>query len=156
MGWRAAAVAAAVLLALTGCGGADDGGSAGGDLVWAEEPRVFTPENLPRDRILSGEVRNDSLRRVEIDAAELRLLDPSGRRVKASAIFLNTYAHQLFPPTREPPGGIPEEELIRLGVKARIDPGKTVPLTVSWRQPRGDRAPVRIEAGGSSLALPGR
>lgn len=148
------AVALVALLALAGCGGEDEG--AAGDLVWEKDPTVFTPPNLPNDRILSGRVKNDSLRTVEIDAADLRLVDAQGDRLDASAVFLETFAHQLFPPTREPAGGIPESELIRLGVKARMEPGAVVPLTMSWRQGEGVEAPVRIEAGGSSLPLPGR
>ena len=148
------AVALAAALALTACG--DDDERAAGDLVWVKDPILFTPPNLPDDRVLSGKVRNDSLERIEIDASDVRLLDAEGERLKANAVFLETFAHQLFPPTREPEGGIPEAELIRLGVKAKIDPGKDVPLTVSWRQGEGVEPPVRIEAGGSSLALPTR
>lgn len=149
------ALVAAASLALTACGGSDQGeANAAGDLVWAKKPIVFVHETLPNDRVLSGEVRNDSLRQVRIDAKDLRLLTADGEEVDGSAVFLQTYAHQLFPPTRPPKGGIPEKELLRLGIKAKIDPGKTAPLTMSWRQRRGEDPPVRIDTGTGSLPIP--
>lgn len=151
----ALALAAAAALAPVACGGSGDGeAAAAGDLVWAKKPIVFVHQTLRNDRVLSGEVRNDSLRQVRIDAADLRLLTADGEEVDGSAVFLSTYAHQLFPPTRPPKGGIPEKELLRLGVKAKIDPGKTAPLTMSWRQKPGDDPPVRIDTGGGSLPIP--
>lgn len=151
---RGAIALAAAAAALAGCSGSG-GGTAAGDLVWVGSPRVFTPPDLPGDRILSGRVRNDSLRRVDVTAKDLRLVDADGRAVEgSSAVFLATFAHQLFPPTREPPGGIPERELVRLGVKAKVEPGKEVPLTMSWRQRPGAKPPVRVDTGGGSLPLP--
>ncbi|MEX2196514.1 MAG: hypothetical protein WD844_14610 [Thermoleophilaceae bacterium] len=150
---RLALVLAAAALTLPGCGG-DDRDAAAGDLVWTKDPLVFAPETLPDDRVLSGELRNDSLRRVELAAEDLRLVSADGDEVDGSAVFLDTYAHQLFPPTREPEGGIPEQELLRLGVKARIEPGETAPLTISWRQPSGAERPVRVDTGLGSLPVP--
>jgi hypothetical protein len=136
---------------LTGCGGGGDGGSDG--LRWATDPRIFTPENLPRDRILSGRVRNDSLRRVELTAKALTLRDADGRRVEGTAVFLAGFGRGLYPPTREP-DPLPESELLRTGRKARIDPGKAVPVTISWRVPPSGEKPVRVDHGGGSLPIP--
>jgi hypothetical protein len=66
------------------------------------------------------------------------------------------YIHQLYPPTRPPEGGLPESELERTGRKVRLEPGKTAPLSISWRVPPGEDAPVQIDYGSGWLPIPGR
>ena len=132
-------------------GGAGDEGA--GDLAWARSPRVFTPESLPQDRVLSATLRNDSLRRIRLNAEDFRLEDGSGREVAATAVFLDSFVHGLYPPTRQPREG-PESELRRTGRLAVIAPGESVPLTVAWRQGAGAAAPVRLDYGGGYLPLP--
>ena len=150
---RRGALAVALLFAIGGCGGGDGGGSqAGGSLIWDKKPKLFVPKTLPNDRIVQGIVRNDSLRRIQVDAKDLRLVDSKGRRVPGSAVFLAGYLHGLFPPTREPQ--LSEQELERIGRRAKLTPGKTVPLTVSWREKKGTASPVRIEWGDGALPLP--
>jgi hypothetical protein len=161
--WRRGGLSAALIvtgIVLTGLAfagltlrdsGQDDKGS--GALAWARGPKVFTPPRLPSDRVLSGRVKNGSLRRVKLVARDLRVLDTDGRRVESSAIFLESFVHGLYPPTREP-RRLPEAELRRIGRIALIDPGKTVPLTVAWRQPSGERTPVRVDYGSGSLPIP--
>ena len=83
-------VAAAVLIATAGCGGEDKGT---GELRWVGKPRVFRSADLPRDRVLRGTVENGTLRRVEIKAKDLRLVDAGGKRVGGVATFLNGYLH---------------------------------------------------------------
>jgi len=148
---RALAALALAALGLSACGDGRDESS--GRLRWAKEPLVFTPEGLPGDRVLSGRIENDSLRPVRLVAKELRLLDADGRRVDGSAVLLESFAHQLYPPGREPAGGVPESERIRLGVEARLEPGKDVPLTIAWREPPGSRPPVTIETGSGTLPI---
>lgn len=146
-------LALALACAIGGCGGGDGGGSkAGGELIWDKKPSLIVPKTLPNDRIVIGVVRNDSLRKVQVDSKELRLVDGTGRQVPGSAVFLNGYLHGLFPPTREPQ--LSEQELERIGRRARLTPGKTVPLTVSWREKKGQRSPVRIDWGAGTLPLP--
>jgi hypothetical protein len=100
-------------------------------------------------------VQNRSLEPLELSAQrDLRLVDRDGDRVPGSAIFLEGFAHGLYPSTRPPPGGVPEAELRRIGRKARIEPGKSAPLTVSWRQRPGSDPPVRINYGRGSLPVP--
>ena len=135
-----------------GCGGDEDGGS--GDLVWAKRPQVYRQPTLPRDRVLVGAVRNDSLRRVEVDAADVRAVDGDGNALRANATFVRGYIHPLYPPTRPPEGGLPESELERTGRRVRLEPGKAAPLSVSWRVPPGEKAPVRIEYGVGWLSIP--
>ena len=132
-------------------GGAGDEGA--GDLAWARSPRVFTPESLPQDRVLSARLRNDSLRRIRLNAEDFRLEDGSGREVAATAVFLDSFVHGLYPPTRQP-REVPESELRRTGRLAVIAPGESVPLTVAWRQGAGAAAPVRLDYGRGYLPLP--
>jgi hypothetical protein len=95
------ALAAAALLA--GCGGSDGGkvtGKGSGPLEWAEEPLLFTPDTLPGDRILTGYLRNDSVRRVRVNLPDVRVLARNGDRVAAAPVFLNTFGKSLWSPGR--------------------------------------------------------
>jgi hypothetical protein len=141
------------VLAASGCGSDSEGRS--GRLVWEKTPRVLVPETLPGDRVLRGEVKNDSLRKVSLEAADLRLLDADGRRIESSATFIAGYSHPLYPFNRGP-ATVPESERRRLGRAAEIESGKSVPLTMSWHEPRGDREAVRIDYGAGSLPVPSR
>lgn len=147
---RAAALFLVACLALAGCGGDEDGAAP---LDWKGDPDIVVPPRLPGDRILRGEVTNGSLDRVVVEANDVRVLDADGRRVAASATFLSGYAHSLYPPTRGPTP-YPEAERQRLGQVARIEPGESAPLTVSWHEPKGPRTPVRVDYGNGSLPIP--
>jgi hypothetical protein len=147
-----ALAAALAALASLGCGGGD--GEARGDLVWVGEPRVVRQETLPRDRVLVGIVRNDSLRRLTVEAADVRALDEDGRALRGQATFIRGYVHPLYPPTRPPPGGLPDEELLRLGRVVRLEPGRRTRLSVAWRLAPGAKRPVRIDYGVGSLPIP--
>ena len=142
-----AAVAAAAPLA---CGGGDTG-----DLVWAGKPTILRQETLPRDRVINGFVRNDSLRRITIEAKDVHAVDEDGEALQGQATFIRSYIHPLYPPTRPPPGGLPDSERIRLGQLVRLEPGKKTHLSVAWRLAPGAKPPVRIEYGFGSLPIPG-
>jgi hypothetical protein len=146
-----AGLAAAVVALAGGCGG--DESKSGAPLAWLDEPTVIVPATLKQDRILRADVRNDSDQTVEVEASAVRVYDDRGRPVKASATFAAGYLHSLYPPTRGP-ANLPDTELERLGRLARIEPGKTAELTVSWREPRGSRRATRIDYGKGSLAIP--
>lgn len=133
-------------------GGAGDEGA--GDLAWARSPRVFTPESLPQDRVLSARLRNDSLRSIRLSVDDLRLEDANGRTVDSTAVFLDSFVHGLYPPTRQP-AQVPESELRRTGRLAVLKPGASIPLTVAWRRGAGAGRPVRLDYGLGSLPLPG-
>jgi hypothetical protein len=150
--------AVAVLLALVpampvvaGCG--DDSGSAREQLEWLDAPTVIVPPELKTDRILRGDVRNDSGEPLRIEASKIRVYDNRGRRLKASATFAAGYLHSLYPPTRGPET-LPDSELERLGQVANIESGKTAQVTVSWREPRGGSTAARIDYGPGSLQIP--
>jgi hypothetical protein len=144
-----------ILVAIAALASRDGGaGDESGDLAWAESPRVFTPERLPQDRVLSARLKNDSLRSIRLSVDDLRLEDANGRTVDSTAVFLESFVHGLYPPTRQP-AQIPESELRRTGRLAVLEPGASVPLTVAWRRGTGAGAPVRLDYGLGSLPLPG-
>ena len=151
-----AAVAALLVLAsampvTAGCG--DDSGSAREQLEWLDTPTVIVPPTLKTDRILRGDVRNDSGDVLRVEASKVRVYDNRGRRLKAAATFAAGYLHSLYPPTRGP-ASLPDSELERLGKIATIESGKTAQMTVSWREPGGRRTAARIDYGPGSLQIP--
>lgn len=133
----------------------DDEGMGVGDLVWATPPKVYREATLPRDRVLVGKVRNDSLRPIKVVATDVRAVDEDGDALRGNATFIRGYIHALYPPTRPPPGGLPESELERTGRELRLRPGKTAPLSVAWRLTPGGEGPVRIDYGPGWLPIPG-
>jgi hypothetical protein len=157
-GARALALASAVVLsvaalAISACGGGDDREPAG-SLRWVKTPVLVKPETLPNDRIVAGIVRNDGQNRADVVAKQLKLRTAGGGQVPANAAFIQSFAHGMYPPTRLPGGKEPISEQLRLGQIARVLPGKSVPLTVSWHQKPGSDPPVRIEWSGGSIPIP--
>jgi hypothetical protein len=144
-------VVASAMPAAAGCG--DDSGSAREQLEWLDTPTVIVPPTLKTDRILRGDVRNDSGEPLRLEASKVRVFDDRGRRLEASATFAAGYLHSLYPPTRGPES-LPDSELERLGKITRIEPGKAAQITVSWREPRGRRTAARIDYGSGSLRIP--
>jgi hypothetical protein len=140
-----------LLLVLAGCaGGGSDPPRGSGPLVWAQPPLRFTPETLPGERILTGQLRNGGLRRLRVDLPELRIRDASGRTVAAQPVFLQTFGKSLWSPGRGR-AQLPETELLRTGRIAWLKPGETVPFTLAWR---GPAAPARIEYDGGWVPIP--
>ena len=142
-------------VALAGCGGGmerSDGASPRGDgpLVWTEKPVQFTPETLPGERILTGKLRNEGMRRLRVDLPDLRIRDSGGEPVAAQPIFLQTFGKSLWSPGRGP-DVMPETELVRTGRIAWLEPGQVVPFTIAWRAPA---APSRIEYDGGWVPVP--
>ena len=143
------ALAAALPLACS-----DDEGV--GDLAWVKRPNVYRQATLPRDRVLVGTIRNDSLRPIKVAATDVRPVDEGGNALRGNATFVRGYVHPLYPPTRPPAGGLPESELERTGRQLRLEPGQKAPLSVAWRLTPGAEAPVRIDYGSGSLPIPER
>jgi hypothetical protein len=69
-------------------------------------------------------------------------------------VFVQAYLHGINPPTRQPGGREPIEEQLRTGKIARVQPGVSLPLTISWRQPPGTDPPVRIGWSKGSIPIP--
>ncbi len=159
MKWAAAAVVllAAVTGALLLAGKGDEprkaaAASAPVRLAWKGDPQLIRVPELPRDGIVSGRVRNASLRPVELAVDRIQVVDADGRRLRTSARFLEGFAHGLYPASMDVKGS--KFERTRLGQLATIKPGQDLPLTVSWRVPSGRSEPVEVRFGGGSLSLP--
>jgi hypothetical protein len=125
-----------------------------GSLAWSGTPLVIRNPRLPRDTVVSGHILDRGLNGVKLHSRQVRVQDGHGNRVDAAATFLQTYVHPLYPWDRPPPGGLTEYELERTGFLRRIAPGRTAPLTVSWRLKPGQSAPTEIVFDGAALPVP--
>jgi hypothetical protein len=148
---RRAAGAAACLAAL-GLAACDGGSGRTGSLAWSDGgPSAYRPADLPRDHVVGGKVRNDSLRQLQVLASDVRLRDARGDVVKGVARFTFTPGHSLYPPTRV--ASIPFAEQLRMGIRVRMNPGDEVPLMVAWRDRPGAAQPVSVDYGQGTLPI---
>ena len=154
LGGLAAAALLVAALALLGPGSDRGGAAAGGagQLTWAAPPRVYVAPGMPRDRILSGVVRNDSVRVAEVAAGDIRVFTAKGERLKSAGIFLGAFSRGLYAGPRK--GQASDIEERRTGRLLRVGPGAEQPLTVSWRTGPAGQSGTRIEYGSGSLAIP--
>jgi hypothetical protein len=153
---------AAIVLILAGVGGLlllgdRDGGAtqaATGTarLQWKEKPRLILVPELPRDRILTGQLRNASLHAVDLDGERVEIRDAKGTQLKATALFSQSFSHGLYPWSMNVKGS--KFERARIGKIVTIKPGQAAPLTLSWRVPAGGSEPVEVRFDGGSLTLP--
>jgi len=132
-------------------GGATQAATDTARLQWQSKPNLILVPELPRDRILTGQIRNASLRAVDLEAERIRILDAQGRDLKASARFSQSFSHGLYPWSMHVKGS--KFERTRIGEIATIKPGQAVPLTLSWRVPAGGSEPVEARFDGGSLSL---
>ena len=141
----AAAAAVAGLLLLAGGAGGDDG-----RLAWKGTPTLIDAGN---DRILYGELRNDSLVEIDLAYEDVRVVDAEGREVESAVRFIAAFAHGLYAWSQRPknPGDF---ERRRMGEIATIKPGQSAPITLSWRVPKGDPQPVKVDFGRAELSMP--
>jgi hypothetical protein len=145
---------AALLLAVAGCGTKSETVKGTGAMSWTKKPTTIRLGSKPKDRILFGTVRNDSLRPVKIYASDIRVVDSDGRPLEATAIFSKSFAHGLYGST-DPRAKAPGEfELARLGRLIRLNPGQSAPLTVSWRLKSPSDRPVQVQMGDGALPIP--
>ena len=143
------AVVLILVVAVSGHGGEPQLGS--GDLVWEQQPHIYRSAQLPNDRVLRGVVRNDSLRVVTLKARDLDVRAGGGTELESAAIFAPTFIRGVFPQNRA--DGIPENEQLRIGLRVRLEPGRSAPITVSWRA-HDERASL-VDYGSGSLPIPG-
>ncbi|MEA2347237.1 MAG: hypothetical protein QOG62_1024 [Thermoleophilaceae bacterium] len=146
---RAALLAAAVLLA--GCGGTSSPNF--GSLGWAAPPKLFKPARLPDDRVLIGQVRNNSFRDLSLKVGDFKVHDATGALIESTTQFTNSYAHGLYGAFQRP-NPLPPDELTRLGLEVNLPGGKTTPITVAFRETKGSNPPYEIDYGLGSLAIP--
>jgi hypothetical protein len=121
-------------------------------LQWKEKPLLIMVPSLPSDRILTGQLRNASLRTVDLDTERVRILDARGNSLRSTALFSQHFSHGLYPWSWHVKGS--KFERTRTGKIASIKPGQSVPLTLSWRVPAGGSEPVEVRFDGGSLSLP--
>jgi hypothetical protein len=121
-------------------------------LEWKEKPTLILVPSLPRDRILTGQLRNASLRPVDLDTEGARIVDAQGRELRSTALFSQHFSHGLYPWSWHVKGS--KFERRRIGRIATIKPGEAVPVTLSWRVPAGGSEPVEVRFDGGSLSLP--
>ncbi len=152
---------AATLLLLAGVGalllvgerdGATQAATGNAQLQWKTKPNLILVPELPRDRILTGSVRNASLHAVDLASERVQVLDAAGHRLRATALFAQHFSHGLYPWSWHVKGSKFERD--RIGRSATIKPGQDVPLTLSWRVPAGGSEPVEARFDGGSLSLP--
>ena len=156
---RAAALAATLALAAGGCGGQEGGDGRATPsapppvLAWDGEPREFAATPPATSRVIGGKIRNHSNRRIDLDASEVELRDRTGKRIEGSAVFLSGFVRDRYARNR-PETPPPDEERRLSGTLARLEPGETVPLTVSWRAEPGVGRPVVVQVGPVALPVP--
>ena len=135
----ALAVALAVLAGSAGCGG----GAA--SVAWKGRPRSGPVEG---GQMLFGTLVNRSARPLQLRAADVRVLDHSGRELAAAAAFsggynagiaLRGFGAEMFAAAMPGAGD---------GAKVDVAPHAMVPLSVSWK---GEA--VVVEVAGARLAL---
>lgn len=147
----AAVAAAAVAVALSGGPEASEAAKRG-SLAWVGRPRVIEAPGDPRDRILTGTVRNGSLEPLEVEARDLRIVDEGGRPLRGNGIFLSTFVRGIYSASRIDQAS--DFERRRTGRLARISPGRTRPLTFAWRSGPESRPAERIDYGTGWLPVP--
>jgi hypothetical protein len=133
-------------------GGATKAAAGTASLQWKEKPSLILVPSLPRDRILTGQLRNASLRAVDLDTEGVRIVDAKGHALRSTARFAQHFSHGLYPWSWHVKGS--KFERTRVGKIATIKPGQSVPLTLSWRVPAGGSEPVEVRFDGGSLSLP--
>lgn len=148
------AAAAALAAAAAGCGGSTSA-TGSGDIRWKTTPKIVINPDLPNDRILTGTIRNDSLKPIYLAAHKFQVLDRDGRSLHTAALLLQTFAHGLYPPSQVRSEDTGYAEQLRTGQAIALEPGKEVPVTVSWTRPPGKPAAQRISYGGGTLPVPG-
>jgi hypothetical protein len=121
-------------------------------LQWKEKPSLIFVPAMPRDRILTGELRNASLHSVDLDTEGVRIVDRKGRALRSTALFSQHFSHGLYPWSWHVKGS--KSERTRIGRIVTIKPGQAAPLTLSWRVPAGGSEPVEVRFDGGSLTLP--
>ena len=146
---RRLVLAAVATALLAGCG---DDDAQPGRLGWSAEPIVFTPDGLPQDRVLTGKVRNDGERPVDLRVDQVRVLTGE-RTLESNVRFVEAFGHGLYGPGGPPaPLKASEYDQRRLGEIVRIEPGQAKPVTVAWRTAGAEASTV--ELGPFALDVP--
>jgi hypothetical protein len=146
----------ALTVALGGCGGDDDqdSGPDGTGLRWAEPPQLIRAATGGPDRVLVGEVENDSPKQLKLVAERVEVRDSRGRALRGDARFTTAYGHGLYG-ADVPAERLPPTERSRLGLTVFVEPGGTSPVFASFRDRRAVH-PLRLDYGKGELEIPER
>ena len=142
-------------VAVTGCGGGDKGASSTG-LSWDRQPQVFSLNDLPTDRVLVGQVVNNSSKTLHLNAGKLSVRDAAGHTLRSSGAYTATFGHGLYGAFQQP-SKIPQPEAARLGHDIYLIPKDRSPFFSAWRLTPGSKGPFTIQYGaGPPLAVPSK
>ena len=134
---------------------ADAADSAPGGLAWVGEPVVFTPEGLPSDRIVTGKLRNDTGKPLELRVDRVEVRDGADTPFETSVRFVQAFGHGLYGPGGPPaPLKASQFDQKRLGERVVLEPGAERPVTVAWRLPKGSADATQVQIGSLELPLP--
>lgn len=154
---RTASRVAAAILALGGVALVSSplsewlGAARPGRLSWEKARRLFPP-GQPGGRILTGSLRNDSPRPVEVRADEIMLVDGDGGEVPAEVELLGPRRRGGDSPMR---GWRRKPHRVSRPSAALVEPRGSVGLRVAWRRPRQlADAPVWLHYGAGAVTLP--
>ncbi len=156
---------AAALAVLTGCGGGEAavagspetggaGAGANGGLTWVELPEAYDIEELPGDRVVQGELRNDTGKPVDLRVDQVDVRDGDGKPLRISVRFARAFGHALYGPGGPPaPLEASRYDQARLGERVTLPSGETQPVTLAWREKKGVAADS-VKVSGYELPLP--
>ena len=152
---RVAIALAVAAVAVAGCGGGHKPASSTG-LSWDGQPQVFSLKDLPTDRVLVGQVVNNSSKTLHLNAGDLSVRDASGRTLKSSGAYTATFGHGLYGAFQQP-SKIPQPEAARLGHDIFLIPKDKSPFFSAWRITPGTKGPFTIQYGaGPPLTVPSK
>lgn len=154
---------AAVAAVAAGCGGGDSGdpatrsGGPAGDapLAWVGEPTLIRAATGGSDRVVLGDVRNESDKNLQVVAERVEVVDALGKVLDGDARFTNTFSHGLYGPADLAPEDLPPTERSRLGLTVSLEPDGTLPLFASFRNRRTE-PPLEIDYGQGTLPIPAK
>lgn len=152
-----ALVPVAIAVAVGGCGGDDEQperDGAAGKLAWAEPPELVRAATGGPDRVLVGEVENDSSKQLKLVAERVEVRDTRGKALAGDARFTTTYGHGLFG-ADVPAENLPPSERSRLGLTVYVEPGGTQPVFASFRD-RDATHPLTLDYGAGTLPIPSK
>ncbi len=157
---------AATVAGFAGCGGTEptanvpqsragtQATAAAGGLSWVTQPEAYDIKELPGDRVVQGELRNDPGKPVDLRVDQVDVRDSDGKPLRISVRFAQAFGHALYGPGGPPaPLEASRYDQARLGERVTLPAGKTQPVTLAWREQKGVAA-TSVGISGFELDLP--
>lgn len=162
----AALCAAASAAGLAACGGGEDSTAvapargaakpivAERGLSWVALPEAYDIKELPGDRVIQGELRNNTGEPVDLRVDQVDVRDTGGKPLRISVRFAQAFGHALYGPGGPPaPLEASRYDQARLGERVTLPSGETQPITLAWREQDGVAADS-VKVSGYELELP--